>query len=64
MIKRHVIYEAPQERFFIDVRSNKLSDIMQHNFKEDTGIYVAESERHSWGVSGDKIKNFEAIAFS
>jgi len=57
MIKRHIIYDAPQEKFFMDVRTNKLTDIMLYNFKEDTGMYVAESEYYSWGVTGDKIKN-------
>jgi len=57
MIERHIIYDAPQEKFFMDVRSNKLTDIMLYNFKEDTGMYVAESEYYSWGVTGDKIKN-------
>lgn len=62
MIKRNIIYEAPQEKFFMDVRTNKLTDIMQYNFKEDTGIYVSKSEYYSWGVTGEKIKNLIEIS--
>jgi len=57
MIIRQIIYDAPQEKFFIDVRSNKLVDIMKTNFKETSGMHIGESEYHSWGVTGDKIKN-------
>ncbi len=57
MINRHIIYDAPQEQFFTDVRSNKLVDIMKTNFKETSGMHIGESEYHSWGVTGDKIKN-------
>ena len=57
MITRHIIYDAPQEQFFKDVRSNKLVDIMKTNFKENSGMFVGEAEYHSWGVTGDKIKN-------
>jgi DUF2075 family protein len=57
MIVRHIIYDAPQEKFFIDVRSNKLVDIMKTNFKETSGMHVGESEYSSWSVTGDKIKN-------
>jgi uncharacterized protein len=57
MIIRQIIYDAPQEKFFTDVRSNKLVDIMKTNFKETSGMYIGESEYHSWGVTGDKIKN-------
>jgi DUF2075 family protein/DNA replication protein DnaC len=57
MIIRQIIYDAPQEKFFTDVRSNKLVDIMKTNFKETSGMYVGESEHHSWSVTGDKIKN-------
>jgi uncharacterized protein len=57
MINRHIIYDAPQEQFFTDVRSNKLVDIMKTHFKETSGMHIGESEYHSWGVTGDKIKN-------
>jgi len=57
MINRHIIYDAPQEKFFTDVRSNKLVDIMKTNFKETSGMHIGESEYHSWSVTGDKIKN-------
>ncbi|MCX6666219.1 MAG: DUF2075 domain-containing protein [Euryarchaeota archaeon] len=57
MITRHIIYDAPQEKFFKDVRANKLVDIMKNNFKETSGMHVGESEYHSWSVTGDKIKN-------
>lgn len=57
MINRKIIYDAPQEQFFIDVRSNKLVDIMTRNFQAVSGMHVAESESASWSVSGDKIKN-------
>ena len=57
MINRHIIYDAPQEKFFMDVRSNKLVDIMKTNFKETSGMHIGESEYHSWGMTGDKIKN-------
>jgi len=57
MITRNIIYDAPQEKFFKDVRSNKLVDIMKTNFKESSGFHVGEPEYHSWGVTGDKIKN-------
>ena len=57
MIVRQIIYDAPQEKFFTDVRSNKLVDIMKTNFKETSGMHIGESEYHSWGVTGDKIKN-------
>jgi DUF2075 family protein len=57
MIIRQIIYDAPQEKFFKDVRSNELVDIMKTNFKETSGMHIGESEYHSWGVTGDKIKN-------
>lgn len=62
MIVRQIIYDAPQEKFFRDVRSNKLVDIMKNNFKETSGMFVGESECASWNVTGDKIKNL--IEFS
>ena len=57
MINREVIYDAPQDQFFQDVRSNKLADIMKSNFEENSGYKVGNSEFSSWVVTGDKIKN-------
>lgn len=57
MINREIIYDAPQENFFEDVRMNKLADIMKNNFEENSGRKVSESEFNSWVVTGDKIKN-------
>ena len=30
---------------------------MKTNFKETSGMHIGESEYHSWGITGDKIKN-------
>ena len=57
MLNREIIYDAPQEKFFQDVRMNKLADIMKNNFEENSGWKVSESEFNSWVVTGDKIKN-------
>ncbi len=57
MITREVIYEAPQERFFSDVRLNKLADTMRQNWENASGRRVGESEYNSWATTGEKIKN-------
>ncbi len=57
MIDRKVIYSGSQERFFQDVRLNKLADKMKYNFEENTGRKVGDSEYSSWISTGDKIKN-------
>ena len=57
MIERQVIYNAPQEEFFRDVRLNHLADKMKENYEEISGRSVGESEYSSWVVTGDKIKN-------
>ena len=57
MIGRYVIYNGTQERFFEDVRLNKLADKMNDNFRESSGRTVGESEYLSWIVTGEKIKN-------
>ena len=57
MINREIIYDAPQEKFFQDVRLNKLANIMKTNFEANSGRKVGNSEYSSWIVTGDKIKN-------
>jgi len=57
MRRIEMIYEAEQEKFFDDVRMNKLADIMKINFEENSGRKIGESEYSSWNVTGDKIKN-------
>ena len=57
MLNREIIYCAPQEEFFQDVRLNRIGDIMANNFKDSFGRKVVDSEFDSWIVSGDKIKN-------
>ena len=62
MIKRQVIYDAQQEEFFKDVRSNKLADLMKESFEENSGRTVGVSEYNSWVTSGEKIKNLVELA--
>ncbi|MBN2101480.1 MAG: DUF2075 domain-containing protein [Candidatus Aenigmarchaeota archaeon] len=57
MFNREIIYDAPQEQFFQDVRTNRLADIMKNNFEANSGRTVNDSEFNSWIVNGDKIKN-------
>lgn len=57
MLNRELIYDAPQEQFFQDVRMNRLADIMKDNFNETSGRKVGEPEYNSWVVTGDRIKN-------
>jgi DUF2075 family protein/DNA replication protein DnaC len=57
MITREIIYDAPQDKFFEDVRKNNLADIMKSNFEENSGMKVGKPEYNSWTVTGDKIKN-------
>ena len=57
MIQRQVIYDASQDKFFQDVRLNKLSEIMNNNFQEFSGRTVGDSEYNSWMATGEKVKN-------
>jgi DUF2075 family protein len=51
-----MIYDAPQNKFFEDVRSERFADIMKKNFEENTGR-SADIEYASWKTTGDKIRN-------
>lgn len=62
MINRKIIYNAPQEKFFEDVRHNRIANIMKSNFEDVSGRKVSVSEFNSWGPTGEKIKNLLEIA--
>ncbi|PIZ54822.1 ATP/GTP-binding protein, partial [Candidatus Woesearchaeota archaeon CG_4_10_14_0_2_um_filter_57_5] len=57
MIVREMIYDAPQEQFFQDVRLNRFADIVRDNFSGSLGWTPGHSEYNSWVATGDKIKN-------
>lgn len=57
MLKRIIIYDAPQKQFFRDVLINKFADIMQENFFMSYGRKAGDLEYNSWIDTGKVIKN-------
>ena len=51
MLARKVIYDAPQEKFFEDVLTKRIADVMRKNYTELTGRRLPESEYNAWDHS-------------
>ncbi len=62
MLQRSVIYDAPQERFFHDVLTKRIADIMKDNFKGATGANVGDAEYNSWDRSTGEVKGIVELS--
>jgi len=56
MLARKVIYDAPQEKFFEDVLTKRIADIMRKNYMEITGRRLSEPEYNAWDHSLGEVR--------